>query len=71
MATQGKPPQAIDFEVAKQLDGGYTARAIGYSIFTQGEDWDDLKTMVRDAVRCHFDDEIVPPIIHLHCKARE
>ena len=31
-----------------------TARALGYDIFTQGDNWDDLKAMARDAVRCYF-----------------
>ncbi len=36
-----------------EMDGGYTASALGYGIHTQGEDWNDLKAMVRDAVLCH------------------
>ena len=47
----------IIFEVTEAVEGGYDARAIGHSIFTQGEDWNELKAKVRDAVRCHFDDE--------------
>lgn len=30
-----------------------------------GETWEELKEMVRDAVRCHFGEE-APPIIRLH-----
>lgn len=37
------------------------AKALGCSIFTQGEDWNDLKAMVRDAVLCHFDDTMPRP----------
>ena len=33
---------------------------MGFSIFTQGDDWDDLKYMMRDAVLCHFDDGKAP-----------
>lgn len=44
----------IIFEVTEAADGGYDARALGHAIFTQGEDWADLKAMVRDAVRCHM-----------------
>ena len=43
-------------EVTEALEGGYDARALGYGVFTQGEDWDDLKEMVRNAVRRHFSD---------------
>ena len=46
----------IIFEVTEAAEGGYDARALGHGVFTQGEDWDDLKEMVRDAVRCHFGD---------------
>lgn len=56
----------IIFEVTEAPDGGYDARALGYDIFTQGDDWDDLKQMVRDAVRCHFDDAHRPTVIRLH-----
>lgn len=59
-------PSEIIFEVTEAVEGGYDARALGHSIFTQGEDWHDLKTMVRDAVRCHFDDENMPRVIRLH-----
>lgn len=56
----------IIFEVTEALEGGYDARALGHSIFTQGDDWDDLKAMVRDAVLCHFDGEDTPKVIRLH-----
>lgn len=47
-------------------EGGYDARALGHSVFTQGDDWDDLRKMVRDAVLCHFDDREAPKVIRLH-----
>ena len=56
----------IVFEVTEALGGGYDAHALGHSIFTQGDDWDDLKAMVRDAVLCHFDVEDEPKAIRLH-----
>ena len=43
------------FEITGTPDGGYDARAVGHSMFTQGSDWADLEEMVRDAVLCHFD----------------
>ncbi len=56
----------IVFEVTEAIEGGFDARAIGHNIFTQGDDWSDLKSMVKDAVRCHFDDEISRTIwLHL------
>ncbi|MCE2487299.1 MAG: hypothetical protein J4F42_17425 [Desulfurellaceae bacterium] len=59
-------PAEIIFEVTEAVEGGYNARALGYSIFTQGDDWDDLKDMVKDAVLCHFDKDAVPRVIRLH-----
>ena len=59
-------PSEIIFEVTEAIEGGYDARALGYGIFTQGDDWDDLKEMVQDAVICHFDDGCVPQSIRLH-----
>ena len=37
----------IIFEVTEAPEGGYDARALGYGVFTQGEDWDGLKEMVQ------------------------
>ena len=59
-------PNEIIFDVTEAVEGGYDARALGHSIFTQGEDRKDLKAVVRDAVRCHFDDENMPLVIRLH-----
>ena len=56
----------IIFEVTEAPEGGYEARARGHSVFTQGDDCDDLKEMVRDAVICHFDDREAPRVIRLH-----
>ena len=50
-------PAEIIFEVTEAAEGGFDARALGCSIFAQGDDWADLKAMVRDAVICHFGDE--------------
>jgi hypothetical protein len=57
----------IIFEVQEDVDGGFCTRALGYSIFTQGDDWEDLKRNVREAVECYFADEKEKPkIIVLH-----
>ncbi len=56
----------IIFEVAESAEGGYEARALGHSIFTQGDDWNDLKEMARDAVLCHFEEGHAPKVIRLH-----
>ena len=57
----------IIFEVNEAEEGGYWARALGYSIVTQGETWEELRAMVKEAVACHFDGgEESPKIIRLH-----
>jgi predicted RNase H-like HicB family nuclease len=56
----------IIFTVEEAPEGGYTARALGYAIFTQGESLDDLREMVRDAVNCHFEKNEKPKLIRLH-----
>lgn len=57
----------IVFLVEEASEGGYTARALGESIFTQAETWDELEEAVRDAVRCHFDrEEDRPRLLRLH-----
>ena len=63
-------PTEIIFEVTEAVEGGYDAQALGYSIFTQGDDWDDLKDMVKDAVLCHFDADTAPRVIRLHHRQR-
>ena len=56
----------IIFIVEDSDEGGYTAKALDYSIFTEGETLDELKENVKDAVRCHFDPKEVPRIVRLH-----
>ena len=56
----------IVFSVQESPEGGYEARALGHAIFTQAETMEELKSMVRDAVRCHFDNETAPSVIRLH-----
>jgi len=46
----------IIFLVEEAPEGGYTARALGCSIFTEAATWDELKEAVQDAVCCHFGD---------------
>lgn len=55
----------IVFLVEDDPDGGYTARALGESIFTQADDLITLREMVRDAVRCHFSEDQEIVIDHL------
>jgi len=54
------------FMVENAPEGGYTARALGASIFTEADDLDSLRQQVRDAVRCHFEAGQGPKVIRLH-----
>ena len=56
----------IIFSVQESPEGGYEAHALGYSIYTQADTLDELKAMVQDAVRCHFEPENGPRHIRLH-----
>ena len=58
----------IIFEVSEdELDGGYSASALGFGIHTQGDTLDELRRNVREAVDCYFDDDTARPrLIRLH-----
>ena len=56
----------IIFEVTDAPEGGYTARALGVSIFTEADTLPELREAVRDAVRCHFEQGEGPAVIRLH-----
>jgi hypothetical protein len=55
----------IVFEVTQEADGGYIAEAIGESIFTQAENWDELRKNVREAVQTFYFDSTPPASIRL------
>ena len=54
----------IIFEVSEdEVDGGYSASAVGYGIHTQGETLDDVRANVREAVECFFDEAMDRPAL--------
>ncbi len=55
----------IVFFVEEDVEGGFNARALGQPIFTQAETIEELREVVADAVRCHFDDD-KRRIVRLH-----
>jgi hypothetical protein len=59
-------PTEIVFVAEEAPEGGNTARALGFSIFTEAETLDELHDGVRDAVHCHFDEAERPQVIRLH-----
>jgi hypothetical protein len=56
----------ILFLVEEAPEGGYTARALGQSIFTEADTLEQLRHNVREAVACHFEDGSGPRVIRLH-----
>lgn len=56
----------IVFLVKESEEGGYEARALGYSIFTEADSLDELRVMVKDSIACHFDSGNGPKVIRLH-----
>ncbi len=56
----------IIFLVEEAAEGGFCAKALGHSIFAEGETVDELKIMVQDAVNIHFETSEKPPVIRLH-----
>jgi len=61
----------IIFTVEEESEGGYVAEALGHAIVTQGDTLEELRRMVRDAVRCHFEPEERPAVIRLHILKEE
>lgn len=56
----------IIFFIKEVPEGGYTARALGESVFTEGGTFDELKNNIKEAVDCHFDDDKKPKLTRLH-----
>jgi hypothetical protein len=54
------------FIVEEAPEGGYTARAVGQSIFAEADDLGSLHAEIRDAVNCHFDEGQGPRLLRLH-----
>lgn len=56
----------IIFVVEEAPEGGYAAKALDASIFTEADDLAELEINIRDAVVCHFEEPERPRIIRLH-----
>ncbi|UCH60397.1 MAG: hypothetical protein JSV61_02685 [Anaerolineales bacterium] len=56
----------ILFLVEDAPESGFTARALGYSIYTEADTWDELKLAIQDALKCHFDEGKKPKLVRLH-----
>lgn len=57
----------IIFTVQEADEGGYIARALGHSIFTEGETMDEVKKNIMEAIECHFDETMDKPrLAYIH-----
>lgn len=54
------------FEITQESDGGFTAEALGESIFTQSDTWEELRANVQEAVEGFYFDRPKPASIRLH-----
>lgn len=61
----------IIFIVEEAAEGGFEARALEFSIFTEADTFEDIKKMVQDAVVCHFIETERPRVIRLHMVKEE
>ncbi|MEX1139693.1 MAG: 2-oxoisovalerate dehydrogenase [Bacteroidota bacterium] len=66
MDKQEKTVNELIFLVEEAPEGGFTARALGESIFTEADTLETLPEKVKDAVRCHFENGKGPKVIRLH-----
>ena len=56
----------IIFIIEESQEMGYEARALDFSIYTEADTIQELKTMIKDAVQCHFEEKDMPKIVRLH-----
>lgn len=56
----------ILFLIEEAPEGGFIARALGYSIYTEADNWDELKPAIQDAIACHFEAEELPSLVRIH-----
>jgi hypothetical protein len=54
------------FIVEEAPEGGYVAKALGYSIYTEAETMEELKSNIKDAALCHFEEGKMPAIARIH-----
>jgi hypothetical protein len=54
------------FSVTQEADGGFVAECLSHDIFTQGDNWAELRANVSEAVSAYFFDQPKPATIRLH-----
>jgi hypothetical protein len=53
----------IIFIVEESAEGGFEAKALDHSIYTEADTLEGIRSMVKDAVQCHFDEKDRPKLI--------
>lgn len=66
LVTYSETMTELVFEVAQEADGGFIAEALGESIFTQAETWEELRANVQEAVEAFYFDGKKPHHVRLH-----
>jgi predicted RNase H-like HicB family nuclease len=61
----------IIFMVEEDPEQGYTAKALGFSIFTEANTLSELKENIKDAIKCHFEQDALPIYVHLRIVTEE
>jgi predicted RNase H-like HicB family nuclease len=61
-----KHQKEIIFMIEESIDGGYEAKALGESIYTQAETYEEIKEKIKEAVLCHFEENDKPAFIRYH-----
>lgn len=61
----------IIFVVEEAPEGGYQAKALSHSIFTEGDNIEELKQNIREAIQCHFEENEKPKLVRLHMVKEE
>jgi hypothetical protein len=56
----------IVFSITQESDGGFVAECLSHDIFTEGDDWDQLRKNVQEAVSAYFFDQTKPSQVRLH-----
>ncbi len=60
----------IIFIVKESPEGGYEGRALEYSIFVEGNTYEEIKENIRDAIHCHFEEDF-PKIVRIYFTKEE
>ena len=61
----------IVFDVTQEADGGFSAEALGYDIFTQADSWEELRDNTKEATMGYFFDTPMNAMIRLHLSRSE